>query len=180
MDSQRGQSDLPADDKILIVAETDSASKSWMAIGPDERDEAVAIFQQLGEPDAEFARRAAARIRRLENARFRPRRAIFALRTRCSESASRARVLIARSLVAALCNAGGVELVLAANSRFADSSRHELLGMVEALTFSLPGRPIDIRADFSAAASVHPLRSVSGVPPALEPRRPLRAAEGWS
>jgi hypothetical protein len=180
MNAQPGQNDSPADDKILIVAETNSASESWTAIGPDERDEAVAIFQQFGEPDAEFARRAAARIRRLENARFRPRRAIFALRTRCSESASKARTLIARSLVAALCNAGGVELVLAAHSRLADSSRHELLGMVEALMFSLPGRPIDIRVEFSATASVQPLRSVSGAPPAIVAAPRLGAAEGWS
>jgi len=180
MNAQPGQNDSPADDKILIVAETDSASDSWMAIGPDERDEAVAIFQQVGEPDAEFARRAAARIRGLENARFRPRRAIFALRTRCSESASRARTLIAGSLVAALCNAGGVELVLAANSHFADSSRHELLGMVEALTFSVPGRPIDVRVDFSAATSARPLLSVSGAPPTPAARPRLRSAEGLS
>jgi hypothetical protein len=152
-----------------------------MAIGRDEREEAVAVFQQTGEPSNEFARRAAGRIGRLENSKFRPRRAIFALQSKCSEGALKARALIARALVATLCNAGGIELVLAGHSRFADSERHELLGLVEALNLSLAGHPINIRVQFYAAPPVRPVCSAFGVPPALRDasfRQPRLAAAG--
>jgi hypothetical protein len=181
MNIQPSQNESAPEDKILVIAETHSATESWMAIGRDERDEAVAVFQHVGEPSNEFARRAAGRIGRLQNAKFRPRRAIFALQSKCSDGVVKARALIARALAATLGNAGGVELVLAGHSSFADSERHELLGLVEALNLSLAGQPINIRVQFSAAPPVRPVCSASGFPPALRDanfRRPRLAAAG--
>jgi hypothetical protein len=154
------------EDKVLVIAESNSASESWTTIGRDERDEAVAIFQQLGESSSEFSRRAVARIARLQSGQFRPRRAIFALQNRPSEGGLKARAVIARALVAALCSAGGAELVLAGHSRFADSERHELLGLVEALNLSLAGQPMNIRVRLAAAPPAQPLCRASGVPQA--------------
>ena len=161
------------EDKVLVIAESNSASESWTNIGRDERDEAVAIFQQLGESSSEFSRRAAARIGCLQDRRFRPRRAIFALQSRPLEGGLKARALIARALVAALCSAGGAELVLAGHSSFADSERHELLGLVEALNVSLADQPINIRVQFAAAPPARPMCRASGVPSAA------RHAESW-
>jgi hypothetical protein len=157
---------IAPEDKVLVIAESNSASESWTNIGRDERDEAVAIFQQLGESSSEFSLRAAARIARLQDGRFRPRRAIFALQSRPSAGGLKARALIARALVAALCSAGGAELVLAGHSRFADSERHELLGLVEALNVSFAGQPINIRVQFAAAPPARPVCRASSVPPA--------------
>jgi hypothetical protein len=164
MNIQQSHDESAPDDKIVVVAEANSATESWMALGRNEREEAVAVFQQAGESNKEFARRAVGQIDRLQNARFRPRRAIFALQSCCPEGALDARALIARALVAALCNAGGVELVLAGHVRFADSERHELLGLVETLNLSLVGSPINIRVQFSAAPPMRSVCSASGVP----------------
>jgi hypothetical protein len=167
-----------AEDKVLVVAENGSAHESWMDIGRDERDEAVAIFQHAGESGSEFARRATARIGRLRDDQFRPRRAIFALQSRSSEGGLTARALIARALVAAVCSAGGTELVLAGHSRFTDSERHELLGLVEALNLSLAGQ-INIRVELAATPPARQVHRTPGVAPARRRvRQPQLAAAG--
>lgn len=127
-----------AEDCVLVIAESESSIDCWMRPASGERIQTVAIFQQPDETRTDFAHRTVSRLSRLMPSHYRAQRAIFALQPTAPEGIE-ARMLVAEALLRHLCETNDAELALIADRSLSDEAKHELFGIVEALTRRLNG-----------------------------------------
>jgi len=137
---------------ITLVVSEQGGRRPALVAGPGHQ--VLAVHQQDGELLAALTTRvsAAADLVKLQGGTVE--RAYLVCNGRTDGAALVARLLMATTLIAALCAAGGGQIVLSTDPSFNDQARPHLLGLAEALVQLTRDPRIEVRSSFDAPSGV--------------------------